>query len=203
MCKKCGKAGHFARDCLSEPLPDYKPPRKDWGTCKFCGLPGHWDKNGQCPERAALKPETVKPCTKCGSTLHVPRRCPTVFSRPKKDEVCPICNQPGHGVSECTKSGRVISKRKVEAQQAKRRANAAKALAKLLKAKEPAEKKEQPKKAAEPEKIVEAQEQAKKAAEPAELKTDAKTQVQSKPQKGSSKKKEVAKKTVAGAKKQK
>lgn len=57
-CRRCGEAGHFAKDCEQAPIP--RDP------CRNCGEEGHFSRDCEKPKR----------CRNCDAEGHGARDCP-------------------------------------------------------------------------------------------------------------------------------
>ncbi|XP_059440546.1 uncharacterized protein LOC132172998 isoform X2 [Corylus avellana] len=88
-CFKCGKEGHWAKDCST---PSSNSPAQlggdsaSAGTCYKCGKPRHWGRD--CPTPSSKSPAQLGrnsassgTCYKCGKPGHWGRDCPTPSSK--------------------------------------------------------------------------------------------------------------------------
>jgi len=101
-CYKCGKKGHFAKDCgVTYPDPVYEEPKRNVpkmdpnATCVRCYRKGHWRKNCYAETMKGGKRPIGWHCWKCGSGDHWFWKC-----KSKKDifgniitssKACVIC----------------------------------------------------------------------------------------------------------------
>lgn len=87
-CKHCQKPGHLARDCTLRECRNcgkrgHLAKECTYIECKNCGKPGHLEK--ECTQRE---------CKKCGKRGHLTKNCTYIE--------CKKCGKPGHLAKDCT-----------------------------------------------------------------------------------------------------